>query len=234
MKSRSYILGLSLATALLGMTLLGLRARLDPPPDPIADHRLGSGGPTAEPYFLDRPNSPPRRGPAPVVARVGHEAPQLLKTAEQQDDSTLEQARTIIGLLEQTLITLQPTLEALPELTASLQRLLGEDNLKHITRILAHLDQASGHLVPLSQDLQQLTTRANRFITKTEKASVQGAQQLSSVTLPELNNLLRELGRISRSLNRLLSELEQQPQSALLDLPQGPPGPGESGFDPEE
>lgn len=48
--------------------------------------------------------------------------------------------------------------------------------------------------------------------------------------VPRLEQLLDELSRSSRSLNRLLADLNAQPQSILLGKPPPLPGPGEPGF----
>jgi phospholipid/cholesterol/gamma-HCH transport system substrate-binding protein len=49
--------------------------------------------------------------------------------------------------------------------------------------------------------------------------------------LPRINSLMDELGRNSRSLERLLQDLQDRPESLLFGRPAPPPGPGEPGFD---
>jgi phospholipid/cholesterol/gamma-HCH transport system substrate-binding protein len=53
-----------------------------------------------------------------------------------------------------------------------------------------------------------------------------------SETLPRINALLEELARNSRSLDRLLSQINDQPSSLVFGRPTVAPGPGEAGFSP--
>jgi phospholipid/cholesterol/gamma-HCH transport system substrate-binding protein len=48
--------------------------------------------------------------------------------------------------------------------------------------------------------------------------------------MPRINALLGELARSSRSLDRLLTELNDQPHSLVFGRPAAAPGPGEPGF----
>ena len=49
-------------------------------------------------------------------------------------------------------------------------------------------------------------------------------------TLPKLDRVLDEIGRSSRSLERLVDELSARPSSLVFGKPSPPPGPGEPGF----
>jgi phospholipid/cholesterol/gamma-HCH transport system substrate-binding protein len=57
-------------------------------------------------------------------------------------------------------------------------------------------------------------------------------QALVLDTLPRLNQLLQGLSQNSDSLQELLEQLKQQPQSVLFGPQPPPPGPGERGFSP--
>ena len=57
------------------------------------------------------------------------------------------------------------------------------------------------------------------------------ADTVTTETVPRINVLADELARTSRSLERLASDLKQQPQSVVFGRRPGTPGPGESGFD---
>jgi phospholipid/cholesterol/gamma-HCH transport system substrate-binding protein len=60
------------------------------------------------------------------------------------------------------------------------------------------------------------------------------AQTVSGVvlneSLPRMNELLDELARTSRNLDRLISELNDQPHGLVFGRQPGRPGPGEAGF----
>ncbi len=49
-------------------------------------------------------------------------------------------------------------------------------------------------------------------------------------TLPRFNGLLKDVQRSSRGLDRLITELNEQPHSLLFGKNPPPPGPGEPGF----
>jgi len=51
-------------------------------------------------------------------------------------------------------------------------------------------------------------------------------------TLPRINFLLEDLARTSHNLDRLLTDLNEQPASLVFGRPAPAPGPGEPGFSP--
>ncbi len=55
-------------------------------------------------------------------------------------------------------------------------------------------------------------------------------QDVTSQTLPQVEDLMRRLARNSDTLERLLQQISNQPQSVIFGLPAPPPGPGEKGF----
>jgi len=61
-------------------------------------------------------------------------------------------------------------------------------------------------------------------------AAVSFSNAAGKDTLPRLNTLLEQLARNSRRLDRLLTDLEEQPGSFIFGRPAPPPGPGEPGF----
>jgi len=51
-------------------------------------------------------------------------------------------------------------------------------------------------------------------------------------TLPKLDELLSGLSQNSDTLQELLVQIKEQPQSVLFGAQPRPPGPGENGFSP--
>lgn len=82
--------------------------------------------------------------------------------------------------------------------------------------------QVRGHLDALD---------ALRDSARNAGLAVQTLQQdLTTQTLPQADDLLRRLSRNSDTLERLLRQISDQPQSVIFGLPPPPPGPGERGF----
>ena len=61
-------------------------------------------------------------------------------------------------------------------------------------------------------------------------ASQGAAASISGEITPRVKTLLEELARNSRNLDRLLSELNEQPAGLVFGRPSGRPGPGEAGY----
>jgi len=60
--------------------------------------------------------------------------------------------------------------------------------------------------------------------------SAQSAQSAVGDAAPRINALLDELARNSRNLDRLLSELNEQPAGLVFGRQPARPGPGEPGY----
>lgn len=129
----------------------------------------------------------------------------------------------------------------------SLNALMDEGNRHAIKHALADLESSLGNAARtmentarLSGDLPQLAQRMQRsadafdHMTKelahaatSASGTLDGAQQFTSTTLPELHQLVLELRVLTGSLRRLSGELEQNPSSLLYGKPAAKRGPGE-------
>jgi phospholipid/cholesterol/gamma-HCH transport system substrate-binding protein len=108
----------------------------------------------------------------------------------------------------------EPTVKALPPL---------------INDTSVALRRADTLLAGINQRLDSFERAAN----SAEQFSIGGAAFTDSMmteTLPRLNVLLDDVQRSSRGLERLLSEVNEQPQSLIFGRSALPPGPGEPGF----
>ena len=95
-------------------------------------------------------------------------------------------------------------------------------------------DRLLAEIATTNRDLAKRLEAIDRVAVSAEKAGgAVGAlaDTVAAETLPRINLLAEELARTSRSLDRLASELKEQPQSLIFGRKPGVPGPGESGFE---
>jgi phospholipid/cholesterol/gamma-HCH transport system substrate-binding protein len=143
------------------------------------------------------------------------------------------------------------------ELSLRLNDLLSADNRKLLTRSLAGIELAARQTAELAQrlqpgagDLQALVGDArgaladvSRLARKIEERSVAldrmaaslddlgvASRSFNDETLPRINALVEQLQRDSRTLDRVLSALNENPQAFVFGTQRSKPGPGESGF----
>jgi len=97
--------------------------------------------------------------------------------------------------------------------------------------------QADKLLAEISSTNRELAKRLEALDRVADSAEKAGgavtalADTVATETVPRINVLADELARTSRSLDRLASDLKQQPQSLVFGRKPGAPGPGETGFD---
>lgn len=135
--------------------------------------------------------------------------------------------RTLAGMEEATRAVaaasgkLEPAMRNLPAVTEEARRALA---------------RADGLLANMNQLTLELTRRVDTLERVSRSAEQVGgaAQSLSGAavddTLPRIHGLLEELARNSRHLDRLLSQLNEQPSSLVFGRPATVAGPGEPGF----
>jgi phospholipid/cholesterol/gamma-HCH transport system substrate-binding protein len=129
----------------------------------------------------------------------------------------------------------------------SLNALMDEGNRRAIKHALADLESSLGNTARtmentarLSGELPQLALRMQRsadafdhmtselaHAATSASGTLDGAQQFTSTTLPELHQLVLELRVLTGSLRRLSGELEQNPSALLYGKPAAKRGPGE-------
>ncbi len=142
----------------------------------------------------------------------GKNQAQLMRTL-----SSLETATQGIATLTRHL---EPGMKEFPALTADARKTL---------------QRADALLVNLNTLTQQLSQRVDTLERVAKSAEQMGgsAQSLSAETLPRIGVLLDELARNSRNLDRLISNMNDQPTSLVFGRVPPPPGPGEPGFEPQ-
>lgn len=125
-----------------------------------------------------------------------------------------------------------------------------------IGELAGKLDPAIRNVPALAEDARKALARADTLLANMNKLTVELAQRVNMLervaksaeqvggaaqsfsgtavadSLPRINALLDELARNSRNLDRLLTELNEQPASLVFGRPAAAPGPGEAGFNP--
>ena len=138
---------------------------------------------------------------------------QLVKTL-----ASLESATAAVADLARKL---EPAARSLPAATDDARKTLARADtlLLSMNRLTEELVKRVDTLERLSRSAEQVGGAAQSF----SGAAVDD-------TLPRIHMLLEELARNSRSLDRLLTDLNEQPSGLVFGRPAAAPGPGEAGF----
>ncbi len=104
---------------------------------------------------------------------------------------------------------LQPNLKSLPELTSKTNSLLGNADqlVKNINQVVEKIGQQGGIIDDLSQSAEELAD-----------------------TIPRVQEAIDGVKHGTRTVDRVLLQLEEQPRSLIFGKTPPPPGPGENGF----
>ncbi|MGV7235343.1 MAG: MlaD family protein [Nitrosomonadaceae bacterium] len=104
---------------------------------------------------------------------------------------------------------LQPNLKSLPELTNKTNSLLGNADqlVKNINQVVEKIGQQGGMIDDISQSAEELAD-----------------------TIPKVQEAIDGIIHDTRSVDRVLLQLEEQPRSLIFGKTPPPPGPGENGF----
>jgi phospholipid/cholesterol/gamma-HCH transport system substrate-binding protein len=141
-----------------------------------------------------------------TVKRMNH----LLNDQNQEKFSRLlenmENTTTDFGSFTKQL---QPNLKSLPELTNKTNSLLGNADqlIKNINQVVEKIGQQGGIIDDLSQSAEELAD-----------------------TIPRVQEAIDGVKHGTRSVDRVLLQLEEQPRSLIFGKTPPPPGPGENGF----
>lgn len=155
------------------------------------------------------------------------------------------------SLFEQLAGTGQDLMGELQRLTTRLNEVFGDDNRRHLNRILKDLESASAGLVQLEREMARALSEVPKVSASTQRALADLSQQVSPIlketenllaigthlgatldrhTLPRLHALLEDMQAVSLSMKHLSERLEQDPRTILLGPPLPEPGPGEPGY----
>ena len=204
--------------------------------------RLGSQGVTGLSYVMLDDDG---KKPAPLKADSGPPArievrPSFMDTITASGEDLVvnfnQVAQRVNALLaDDNQKQLIGTLRKLDQATgkfASLATAL-EPSVKALPAVLNDTDIALKRADTLLANINQRLDSFERAANSAEQFGVSGAALTDTMlteTVPRLNVLLEDVQRSSRGLERLLNEVNEQPQSLIFGRSNMPPGPGEPGF----
>ena len=132
---------------------------------------------------------------------------------------------------------MEPGAKNLPALAEDARQMMANANgtlrelapaLQEAKTTLAAIDKLAREYAPRAEALDRVAKSSEQI----GGASQSIASAVSGDVTPRVNALLDELARNSRNLDRLLSELNEQPAGLVFGRTPGRPGPGENGFTP--
>lgn len=193
-------------------------------PEPLPPSREKTARIPVRPSFIDELSGSGKD----LIAEFGQVARRLNALLDENNQGqlmrTLAGVETVAGRVVALARDIQPVAGNVMALTADARLVL-----KRADALLASLNS-------LTQQLAQRVDTLDRVAKSAEQIGG-SAQSVSSValaeSLPRINQLLDELARNSRNLDRLLTEVNDQPASLLFGRPLAAPGPGEPGFNPQ-
>ncbi|MBI2786825.1 MAG: MCE family protein [Legionella longbeachae] len=134
--------------------------------------------------------------------------------------------------------------EDIGTVTVEAQRIFNEENAKHISHILNNIDHFSKDLAKTSRDFPRIIaelkegisrfnvmanslSKAGTSVSKTMSTGKNALDKISQEALPPAVILLRRLNAISANLEKVSSEMRQNPAVVIRGKKSPKPGPGE-------
>jgi phospholipid/cholesterol/gamma-HCH transport system substrate-binding protein len=180
------------------------------------------------PSFLERMSESGEQ----LVARVAAVAEQLEQWLSADSRRKVMQTLAAFETAAQRVSALtesaQPGAKAIPALV-----LQARETLQHADATLSDLRTLVATFGKRAEAIDRVAASAERIGAAVQDASAAGislAASASRETIPRVNLLLDEVARSTRSLDRLLEELNANPSSIVFGRIPQPPGPGEPGF----
>jgi phospholipid/cholesterol/gamma-HCH transport system substrate-binding protein len=200
----------------------------------LAYVQVEDNGSSAEP-LVGRNGEPPRIALRPtlldtlgekagdIVTQISAVSLRLGKLLDEKNVQNL--SRTLDNLA-----TASDGLREMPSILASVREALSDTNLRSLRQILTHVEKTAGESAPLAVEMRELVKTMSGLSRRFDHLAAGAGDELTTVTLPQANALMRELTVSSRQLSRVLDGLESNPQMLLFGRGAAAPGPGESGF----
>jgi phospholipid/cholesterol/gamma-HCH transport system substrate-binding protein len=119
----------------------------------------------------------------------------------------------------------------LRDVTVSIRQLLNKENQQSIKEILLNIKEVSNTLAVNNVKMQRIiqnTEAASKDILPMMRATTNTMRMIEMQTLPATNQLISNLNNITRSLNDMASELQQNPAAIVRGVQRQSTGPGET------
>lgn len=146
------------------------------------------------------------------------------------DADSAARFRTMLARLESAAAGVDRSFAEAPRTLEAVRQVFSAENVARLSATLAHLERTSAEAAPAVADLRKLLVRVDEMALRLDQAASATSDSLVDGTLPQLNELLRDLTGTSRRLGRLIEEVEATPQMLLTGRAEREPGPGEAGF----
>jgi len=158
-----------------------------------------------------------------IVNQISTASLRLAKVLDEKNAQNL--ARTL-----ENLATASDGLREMPAILASVREALSDSNMRNLRQILVHVEKTAGESAPLTAEIRELVKSMSALSRRFDQLVSSTGDELTTVTLPRANALMRELATNSRQLSRVLDSLESNPQMLLFGRGAVGSGPGEAGF----
>lgn len=174
-----------------------------------------------------------------LIGQFGEVAQRVIKFLDDKNQTQLintvaaiETAAQQAGLLAKSM---EPAARAVPALVADARTTMAgaQTALRDVAPVLAEAKATLASIDKLAREYAQRADALERVAKSAEQMSgaTQGAAAaVSDDVVPRITALLEELSRNSRNLDRLLSELNEQPSGLVFGRQPARPGPGEPGY----
>jgi phospholipid/cholesterol/gamma-HCH transport system substrate-binding protein len=168
-----------------------------------------------------------------LLDQVGDNGQELIR-------DTAQTAKRINALLsDENISELSATISNAKAASANIARLADDlqPTVKTLTSLASRADRTLQRLDPLLVNLSSLSEEMRLRVGALDQIGQSAedlgqASQAIGAALPKVNVVLDDFSRSLRTMDRVLTGIEQQPQSLLFGPAPIPPGPGEQGFIP--
>ncbi len=178
--------------------------------------------------FIERVSDSGEQLIARIVAVSRHLEAWLGEDNRQQATRTLAAIEGAAQRFSALSTSVEPGFKAVPELARQ-----AGTTLRNADALMGDLRSLATTVGERTQTIDRIAVSAERIGTSVEQVSAAASGlslSASRETLPRLNQLLEEIARNSRSIERLVEELSANPASLVFGKLPLQPGPGEPGF----